>query len=147
MTITGSCVSRLSELKTFARQTSQWSNYKQSSTPLNDGVNVGLYVPFVQTIYYVDGITYKNTFANNKPITYFSFEKTGINEDDFITAPIIKDPNKENIVSNPKVDDDVFIVRQELSAFNDNYKLEFVKTLNQLVNYAGGNYFNIVNNT
>jgi len=130
MTITGSCVSRLSELKTFARQTSQWSNYKQSSTPLN-----------------VDGITYKNTFANNKPITYFSFEKTGINEDDFITAPIIKDPNKENIVSNPKVDDDVFIVRQELSAFNDNYKLEFVKTLNQLVNYAGGNYFNIVNNT
>jgi hypothetical protein len=147
MTITGSSESRLSELKTFARQTTQWSNYKQSSTPLNDGVNARLYIPFVQTVYYIDGITYKDTFVLGEPTTFFSFEKTGINEDDFITAPIYKDPNKENIISNPKVLDDVFIVRQEISAFNDNYKLEFVKTLNQLVNYAGGNYFNIVNNT
>lgn len=147
MTITGSSESRLSELKTFAREVTQWSNYKQSNTPLNDGVNTTLYIPLVQTVYYIDGITYKDVIVNGEALTFFSFEKTGINEDDFITAPIVKDPNKENIVSNPKVDDDVFIVRQELSAFNDNYKLEFIKTLNQLTNYAGGNYFNIVNNT
>ena len=49
--------------------------------------------------------------------------------------------------SNPKIEDDVFIVRQQLSAFNDNYNLEFIENLNDLINYAGGNYFNIINNT
>jgi len=50
-------------------------------------------------------------------------------------------------VSNPKINDDVFIVRQELSAFDSNYKLEFIRNLVDLTSYAGGNFFNIVNNT
>jgi hypothetical protein len=55
--------------------------------------------------------------------------------------------NKENIISNPKIYNDVFIVRQEVSAFDGNYRLEYIRTLVDLTTYAGGNFFNIVNNT
>ena len=79
--------------------------------------------------------------------TTFDFISTGVLSPSFINAPIYKDPKKENIISNPKIGDDVFIVRQALSAFDNNYRLEQIKNLNELVTYAGGNFFNIVNNT
>jgi hypothetical protein len=55
--------------------------------------------------------------------------------------------NKENIISNPEIYDDVFIIRQEISAFDGNYRLEYIQNLIDLETYAGGNFFNIVNNT
>lgn len=63
----------------------------------------------------------------------------------FITIPYYKNPDKENIISNPKIKDDVFIDRSELSAFDSNYRLEFIKNLVDLTTYTGGKYFNIVN--
>lgn len=142
-TISGQTISRLAELKTFARPTSQWSNYLKSGAPTANGVNE-LLSTTTKYVYYVDGISYVDYVEEG--FTTFSFVKTQTYKDDFINKPLVKDPDKENIVSNPKVNSDVFIVRQQLSAFNDNHKLEFVDNLNQLINYAGGNYFNIVNN-
>lgn len=77
--------------------------------------------------------------------TTFTFQPN--NQNNFIDVPYYKDPSKDNIISNPKIRNDVFIVRQELSAFDKNYKLEYIGNLNELVTYAGGNFFNIVNNT
>jgi hypothetical protein len=149
MVITGTSRSRLAELKKFSRNPNPLDNYKQSSTPLNDGVNTAISTS-TNVVYYIGGITY-NDFENNTggTTTIFSFEKGSFNivDEEFTNYAIYKDPNKENVVSNPKVDSDVFIVRQQLSAFNDNYKLEFIEDLNDLIYYAGGNYFNIVNNT
>jgi hypothetical protein len=34
-----------------------------------------------------------------------------------------------------------------LSAFDQNYRLEYIQSLVDLTTYAGGNFFNIVNNT
>ena len=55
--------------------------------------------------------------------------------------------NKENIISNPEIANDVFIDRQEISAFDQNYRLEYIGSLVDLTTYAGGGFFNIVNNT
>ena len=149
MIVSGITRSRLAELKKFSRNSNPLDNYKQSSTPLNDGVNTSLSTTNKIT-YYIGGITYVD-FSNNVGdiITTFSFERGLYNivEEEFLDEPTYKDPDKENIVSNPKVDNDVFIIRQQLSAFNDNYKLSFIEDLNDLINYAGGYYFNIVNNT
>lgn len=146
MTITGTSRSRLSELKKYSQNPDPLDNYRQSATPANDGLN-----RFQSTsdrfVYYIGGITYVDELNDTGSTTTFSFEKNGIDTQDFIDSPIIKDPNKENMVSDPKVDNDVFIVRQQLSAFKDNYELQFIEDLNDLINYAGGNYFNIVNNT
>lgn len=146
ITITGTCRSRLSELKKFSQNSNPIDNYKQSSTPANDGVNKTL-SNNNKTVYYIGGITFTDQIIRGEEVTRFSFIKTQINSSDFVNKPIYKDPNKWNMISQPKVDDDVFIIRQQISAFNDNYKLEFINNLNELTNYAGGNYFNIVNNT
>ena len=69
------------------------------------------------------------------------------NNGNFINESYVKNPNKEKIISNPKINDDVFITRGEQSAFNKNYRLEFVGNLVDLTTYAGGKYFNIINNT
>ena len=79
--------------------------------------------------------------------TTYGFIPQGTSSLDFIEAPIYKDPKKENIISNPKINDDVFIVRQELSVFEQNYRLEYVSNLVELTTYAGGNYFKIINNS
>lgn len=148
MIISGTSRSRLGELKKYSQNSNPLNNYIQSSTPLNDGVNISLSTTNNIT-YYIGGITYKDSQNNTGgTTTKFSFEKGMYNivDEDFLDKPIYKDPNKETVISNPKINNDVFIVRQQLSAFNDNYKLEFIEDLNDLINYAGGNYFNIINN-
>jgi len=80
-------------------------------------------------------------------ITVFEYTPSGTSSPDFISVPYYKDPKKENIVSNPKITNDVFIIRQELSVFDRNYRLEYIKNLVDLETYAGGNFFKIVKNT
>jgi len=79
--------------------------------------------------------------------TTFEYTPVGTNSPDFINVPYYKNVNKEKIISNPKIFNDVFIVRTEQSAFDKNYRLEYIKTLIDLTTYAGGKFFNIINNT
>ena len=74
---------------------------------------------------------------------YFIPQNTG----NFIDEQYIKNPDKSKIISNPKIFDDVFITRGNLSAFDKNYRLEYIRNLVDLTTYAGGKYFNIINNT
>jgi len=105
-------------------------------------------------VYYIDGIKYVDDVINE--ITYFEYYALGTSNPHFIQppidkdyneTPIYKDPKKENIIGRPKIQDGLFIVRQEVSAFDKNYKLQHVNNLVELTTYLGGNYFNIVNNT
>lgn len=89
----------------------------------------------------------QNLSINDTVKTTFSFEIQGINMDNFVNKSIIKDPNKMNIIQKPKIDSDVFIDRQEISAFEKNFKLREIFTLNELMTYAGGRYFNVVDNS
>ena len=142
--VTGGCMSRLSELKKYAI-TAFTSQYFGGGSYSVDGVDY-THSTGGTIVYYLGGIRYVDISGSTTGTT-FMFTTTGINSGNFINVPVYKDPAKENIISNPKIDDDVFIVRQALSAFENNYRLEQIKNLSELKSYAGGKYFNIVNNT
>jgi hypothetical protein len=80
--------------------------------------------------------------------TTFNYIARGTSEtNNFIYEAYYKHPDKSKIISQPKINDDVFIIREDLSAFDKNYKLEYITNLVELTTYAGGRFFNIVNNT
>lgn len=148
-TITGQSSSRLSELRKYTVTTVFVDQYVVNGTPTNDGVDLFNTIPNQKIVYYLGGIKFTD-FVNSSGITTqttFSFIGQSYNSPDFINVPYYKNPNKENIISNPKIYDDVFIIRQELSAFDKNYRLEFIGNLSELTTYAGGGFFNIVNNS
>jgi len=145
--VTGESISRLSELRKYTVTTVFTNQYIGGGTYSSDGVDYGSSISGVSIVYYIGGIRYVDILTGTTAKTTFDFISTGVLSPSFINAPIYKDPKKENIISNPKIGDDVFIVRQALSAFDNNYRLEQIKNLNELVTYAGGNFFNIVNNT
>jgi len=137
--------SRLSELRKYSTATGFTKQYFSGGTYSTDGVDYLTSISGVSITYYLGGIKYIDDVANE--ITTFIYAPSGTSSPDFINAPYYKDPKKENIISNPKINDDVFIVRQELSAFENNYRLEHIRNLSELLTYAGGKYFNIVSNT
>lgn len=150
-TVTGESKSRLSELKKFAVSSDFFDRYFTSNDVNVDGVivagsDINLNPKVVN--YRIGGIEYiDNIFDDGTTTTTFEFEGQGYDSPDFINRPIYKDPNKENIVQTPKVDSDVFIERQEVSAFEKNYNLEFVNSSVDLLTYAAGGYYKIINNT
>lgn len=144
--VTGMTTSRLSELRKYTVSNIFENMYYGNGSAVNDGV-VYSASSSNNIIYFIGGIRYHDVYDENSSSTTYSYTAVGYNSPDFINLPYYKNPNKENIVSNPKIDDDVFITRQESSAFENNYRLEYVKNLNDLITYAGGNYFKIVNNT
>jgi hypothetical protein len=147
MVVTGSSSSRLTELRKYTITSNFLLQYVGNGSPTFDGVDYFVSTAGSKVVYYLGGIKYTDILTGETSGTTFSFIGQGYSSPDFITAPIYKDPNKENIISNPKIYDDVFIVRQELSAFDQNYRLEYIQSLVDLTTYAGGNFFNIVNNT
>lgn len=152
MAITGESKSRLVELRKYRSSGSISDRYYTSTGSAIDGVNTTLTnlttQPF-KIVYYIGQISYTDFVdADENPIrTIFSFVPQGYTSPDFVNLPVYKDPNKSNLVANPKIDNDVFIIRQQLSVFDKNYKLKDVNNLVELTTYAGGRFFNIVNNT
>lgn len=149
MEITGTSTSRLTELRKYTITNVFADKYFGNGNINNDGVDYGNSIETSQIIYYIGGIKYVDVISGvYSGITYNIYTPLGTgNTLNFINVPYYKNPNKENIISEPKIKDDVFIIRQELSAFENNYRLEYIKNLNDLNTYAGGNYFNIVNNS
>lgn len=140
--------SRLSELKKYAVNVPFLQQYIGGGSTIVDGVDYPNSVSGVSIVYYLGGIRYLDTLTGTNSGTTYSFTPQGTsNPLNFIDTWMYKDPKKDNIISNPKINDDVFIVRQELSAFEKNYRLEYIKNLNELLTYAGGNYFKIINNS
>lgn len=135
--------SRLAELKKYVIGVPFNQQYVSGGTWTTDGVDFTESVSGVSITYYLGGIKYVDNV--DTIITTFSF--TPNNTYNFVDESYIKNPNKEKIISNPKINDDVFIVREDLSAFDKNYRLEYIRNLVDLTTYAGGKYFNIVNNT
>jgi hypothetical protein len=145
--VTGYSISRLSELKKFAVNVPFSQQYTGGGSYTIDGVDYVNSISGVSVVYYLGGIRYLDVLTGTSATTTFDFTTVGILGPSFINNPIYKDPKKENIISNPKITNDVFIIRQELSAFEKNYRLEHIRNLNDLETYAGGKYFNIVKNS
>jgi len=145
-TVTGECTSRLLELRKYVISGTTAKKYFSGGTVSKDGVDLTQSVGN-QIVYYLGGIKYVDKLTGSTSGSTFSFVSQGYANPNFINKPIYKDPNKENIISNPRISDDVFIVRQELSAFDGNYRLEYIRNLVDLETYAAGNFFNIIKNT
>ena len=145
--VTGECTSRLIELRKYTVTNVFSQQYFTGGTYVNDGVDVNVSIPNVRVVYYLGGIKYVDLLTGSTSGSTFRFTSQGYTNPNFINLPVYKNPNKENIISNPEITNDVFIVRQELSAFDGNYRLEYIKNLVDLETYAAGNFFNIVKNT
>jgi len=148
MLVTGLTSSRLSELRKYTVTPVFANQYVGGGTWTTNGVDYPNSVSGVSVVYYLNRIKYVDILTGDDAGTTFSFTAQGSTGNPiFINTPIYQDPKKENIISNPKIDDDVFIVRQALSVQEQNYRLQYVTNLVELTTYAGGNYFNIINNS
>lgn len=141
-------ITRLPELRKYTVTNVFSKQYVTGGTVNSDGVDVSVSNTGSSVTYYLGGIKYVDVYTGTSSgLTFFYYTPQGINTTSFVNVPYYKNPNKENIISQPKIDNDVFIVRQTLSAFDGNYRLEYIKNLSDLTTYAGGNFFKIVNNT
>lgn len=142
--------SRLGELKKFIVTTNISKQYLGNGSWSNDGVDYSQVeyddeLGLINVTYYIGGIKYVDYVLDS--ITTFEFNSQGTgNSINFIDRPYYKDPKKENIISLPKLDNDVLIVRPQISVFENNYLLEYINNMLELETFAGGNYFNVVNN-
>jgi hypothetical protein len=146
-TVTGECTSRLLELQKYTVSSAFTAQYFSGGSYTVDGVDYPNSFSGISITYYLGGIKYVDLLTGITSGSTFSFSTQGYLNPNFINKPIYQDPNKENIISNPKISNDVFIIRQELPAFDGNYRLEYIRKLVDLETYAAGKFFNIINNT
>jgi hypothetical protein len=122
--------------------------YFTGNTSSVDGLNVTASTSGSTYLYYIGGITYNDTVISGLTSTIYSFISSGnSNADNFDNLPIVKNVGKEGLYDEPEVFNDVFIVRQSLSVFENIYRISTVDDLVQLEKYAGGAKFNIISNT
>ena len=146
-TVTGECTSRLLELQKYTASSAFTAQYFSGGTYTVDGVDYPNSHSGISITYYLGGIKYVDLLTGSTTGSTFSFTTQGYLNPNFINKPIYQDPNKENIISNPKISNDVFIIRQEIPAFDGNYRLEYIRKLVDLETYAAGKFFNVINNT
>lgn len=151
--VTGGSTSRLFELKKYTLNNSYSVKYKQSTVPSIDGLDVTQSTIGSLTgttlVYYLGGITYYDIIPSDTgitPYTIFRFTGVGYNSANFDNYAIYKDETLLEINEQPTIDPDVFIERQSLSVFENNYRLKEINKLFDVLSYAGGSYFNIIDN-
>lgn len=147
MYITGTCTTRLNELKKFTHSEIFTDEYFGGGSVMSDGVDYGSSIENQNIVYYLSGIRYVDTIKSSGTTTIYGVTGQGYSSLDFINSYVVKLPMKDNIISNPKINNDVFIDRQQISVFDRNYRLEFIRKLVDLETYASGKYFNIVKNS
>lgn len=149
--VTGTCESRLLEIKKYAVNGGLNVQYFTSNSINIDGLDLSLTTTGSTAstyTYYIGGIKYIDTITPDLTTTTFEFVSLGYNDpNNFEYQHIIKLNSKENMIENPQVNSDVFIVRQQQSVFEKNYRLRGIGSLNDIISYAGGNYFTIYNNS
>lgn len=146
MFITGNCTTRLNELQKFTHSTVFADKYVSNGSLNNDGVDYNQSIENQRITYYLNAIKYVDTI-NSGTTTTFGVYGQGFDSPDFIEYDVVKLSTKDNIISNPKIKNDVFIDRQQTSVFEKNYRLEFIRKLVDLETYASGKYFKIVKNS
>jgi hypothetical protein len=184
-TVSGTCTSRLNELRKYTTNSNLAIRYVQSTGTIQsypaglitldsdlitldnafitldndveeyitDGLDLAASVisgvSATTLVYYIGGIKYvdRQLTGSTAVTTTFILENLQFSYVNFDYKPIIKLESKQNMIENPRINSDVFIERQQLSVFEDNYRLRGINSLSDLINYAGGNYFTIYNNS
>jgi len=151
--VTGTSSNRLEELRKYSTSLDYGDRYFTGGSPTTDGLDLtysGTSTGATIILqYYIGGIKYLNTTLSGSTATTttFVYNSTGLSTTNFDNKPILKLEEKQNMAENPFINSDVFIVRQEIPVFEKSIRLRGVSGLNDIVTYAGGNYFKIFNNT
>lgn len=149
-TVTGYSGSRISELEKYVVSTNPAVKYYGGGSITVDGLSSFSITPAASALtYYIGGIKYDDVTLSGATATTttFSFTITSFPWQNFDVKRVIKLESKQNMVENSQVDRDVFIERQQQPVFERNYRLRAVNSLNDVISYAGGDYFTIYNNT
>lgn len=150
-TVTGQSKSKIEELRKYTVTQNLSNRYFTTIDPNGSGLDLSESkigdVTGDTLIYYISGITYREIRTTGTTATTFSFQSKGLNSPNFINKPMIKDESIQEIVAKPKVIENIFIDRQQVSVFENNYRLRDIRNITELQLYAGGNFYNIVNNT
>ncbi len=135
--VTGDCESRLSEVETYDQQ----FPYKLGINGVTDIVH-----NFDGTIfsvsYTIDGINYITELSDL--YTVYSYAARGIDSINGVNFSLIKSDKTLGLNRKPEVLSLINIERQEISVFESHYRIQNIKNMGDLLTYAGGNYFNIV---
>lgn len=147
-TITGLTINKLSRLRTFSQNMALSQRYVTSTSASINGLNIAQTVitPSLEMyVYYIDNITYTTTITSGSTQTIFSYNSVFGDPLLFENKPILKDELKMHQIEKSRIEPDVFIVRQNLPVFVDNYRLSDIKNIDELYKYGSG-YFNIIDN-
>lgn len=147
--VSGTSSSRLSELRKYSKSGDLSKLYFTSIDESNDGLDITISETGLTAntyVYYLGGITYVDYVTTGGTSTIFYFESLGEFSPAFSNLPIIKNEEEQNLYEKPLIDNNVFIIREEVSAFEKNYRLKNIRNLTELQYYAGGAYFNIIEN-
>ena len=144
--ISGTSSSRLPELRKYSRSGSLENLFYVSIDPSVDGVDSGLTTTGITYTYYIGGITYVDDVTGET--TTYTYASSGYSDtNNFVNLPYIKDESKQNIIDKPLIDNNVFIIREEQRVLDYNYRLRNIGNLTELRYYAGGGFYNIIENT
>ncbi len=141
--VTGGCQSRLSELEKFSRSSDVSIKYKTTTTSTNDGIVLSATSANTLYTYYIGGVKYVDNIIDD--VTYFEFNRI-INDIDYVNYPYYKDESKQNIISKPKVVNDINVERQQLAIMDTFYRIKDISNLSDFDYYGGGSYFNLLIN-
>jgi hypothetical protein len=142
MILSGYTDSKLAQVKTYDVNQLYQVGYK-GVTQITYGVNGEIN----EVTYEINGITYitkigrklnlgSNNFAT--PTRYY-FESDGLTQE---TINVIKKEVEMSISEPPKIEEEIFIERQETSVFERHLRMGEIKTIEQLEEYKNG-YYNI----
>lgn len=143
MILSGYTDDRLSEIKTYDKNNPYQVGYNGVTQITTD---IGGDVDSVE--YTLDGIKYitnfgKQFFPNDderfSTLTIYFFESSGLSEE---KINVIKKEVEMSVSEPPKVEEEIFIERQETSVFERHLRMGEIKTLEQLEEYKNG-YYNI----
>lgn len=142
--VSGESNSRLSELRKYKQTSNFIEKYIPNGGWLNNGVDYLNSIENVSITYYIDGIKYVDNFIDGVVFTTYSFYSLGYGSDSMVNGVMIKNPEiPENIISRPKKNIDVNIVRGSYGAFEKNYYLKWIKNMRELYSFLGGKYYKI----
>lgn len=142
--VSGESNSRLSELRKYKQTSNFIEKYIPNGGWLNNGVDYLNSIENVSITYYIDGIKYVDNFIDGVVFTTYSFYSLGYGSDSMVNGVMIKNPEiPENIISRPKKNIDVNIVRGSYGAFEKNYYLKWIKNMGELYSFLGGKYYKI----
>ena len=143
-TVSGETNSRLIELEKTIQTTNLSSKYWLSTNIENNGLDLNRSIENEIYVYYIDGIEYIDNINDN--ITYFTLQSNGLNEINSISGNTYMDESIIYNIGQPKVHSDIFIERPTRKVVEPFFRMRYINNLNDLYEYGGGSYFNIINN-